>query len=155
MVSRRDLKTTMFTIVEKNSQAMDDPAIEARPGMIMNTENGELIDGSKGIVGQLCGFLSHVFVEWVPLENGGGWVGQHAENSEVHKSAVPGKKRNSLVLPNGNDLVETSYAHFLTVVDGQPTWAVISFTSTRLAAFRELLAYPLPASQAETTKGDE
>ncbi len=118
----------------------------AKPGMLFNTVTREVFDirclpgkpdpaGLPVVYGTKC---TKRFVEWIPRDNGGGFVAQHAENSEVHQSARPDPvKATKLKLANGNDLVETDYHYPIVCSDPQfPSWAVIGQTSTQLKSSR-------------------
>lgn len=84
---------------------------EARAGYYWNSVDGTVTDPDDGgLVGVFCG-RNRGFVEWRP--NGGGIAGRHADDSDFVNKAFAGKEKfGKLVLPNGNELVETVYMNF-------------------------------------------
>lgn len=97
----------------------------AKPGDLWIKGTSEAIDGETGLVVQPCAFRKD-WVEWVPRNAGGGYVGRHdslpADARE--KEDENGRKKN--VLPNNNEVNETRYHYVL--ADSAPI--VIPFSST-------------------------
>jgi hypothetical protein len=116
---------------------------EAKPGMIMNTVDQSLYPAIKakdqpGIIFVPC-YHQHCFVEWKPIDEGGGFIGQHAPDSQIvldMKSAnLPFGKWKT---PEGNELVDTFYLYGLMVTsDGDCVPSVIAFNSTKIKVYRQ------------------
>jgi hypothetical protein len=139
----KDLAIPFISILQSNSpQVEDDSPKGSKPGMLYNTVTQELIPGSQGFVFQPV-YLEDTFVEWVPRDSGGGFVAAHDANSEVVKAAEAARgtdRTKKLLMSNGNELIQTSYAYGLILdKDGKETtgFTVISFTSTKLKVFRK------------------
>lgn len=85
----------------------------ARPGDLWIKGSDFTIKPEEGLVVQPCAFRKD-WVEWVPRNKGGGYVGRHddkpADAREVSDPENPNRKR--FVLPNGNEINETRY-HYL------------------------------------------
>ncbi len=122
-------------------QVSDDNPKGSRPGMLFNTVTRQLHDPETGIV-FLPVHKEVAYVEWVPRDNGGGFVGMHDPNGDIVKAAIAdndGQKFGKLKTGE-NDLIETYYMYGLilneegTAADG---FAVISFTSTKIKPFRD------------------
>lgn len=83
----------------------------AEPGSIwLRNSPDPIVPGDGGLLFQPCAFQKD-WVEWVPRDNGGGFVGRHdtlpADAKEVADPKNPNKVR--YVLPSGNEVIETRY----------------------------------------------
>lgn len=131
-----DISVPFLEILQSNSpetQVEDGP----RPGTIINRTTGEIWKGSEGIA-FIPATTSHVVVEWVPREKGGGIVATHELDSQliqqVRSSQPLGKYRHP---ENGNDLIETFYVYGI-MVDGDQFYpAVMAFSSTRIKPYKD------------------
>lgn len=137
-VKGEDLAIPFLNVVQTNSKAVEEAS--AKGGQLFNTVTGELIEGDAGVVFIPC-YKQELFVEWVPRDNGGGFVGVHAPESEVVKKAleaVGGNKFTDLKV-GSNDLIETHYVYGL-VLNNEGTevdsFAVIAFTSTKIKVWK-------------------
>lgn len=110
---------------------------KAKPGHIVNKVTQDLFDRDKGIAFVPC-YTQHVFVEWVPRDNGGGLVQVHELNSEVvAKAKASGHRTGAIVLENGNELIETFYVFGVQVFEDETTaQAVVAFTSTKIKKYK-------------------
>lgn len=108
----------------------------AAEGMLFNTVTQEAVEGPLSIIP--CAFQK-AFIEWVPRENGGGFVKQHPDDSCLVGTTKDTK--NNDVLANGNHIVATAY-HFVLVVkpSGILERAVISMTKSQLKKSRRWLS---------------
>jgi hypothetical protein len=79
----------------------------AKPGMFYNSVTKQFWDGEKGIPFVPASYQK-TYIEWVP--NQGGFVADHGE-AAGKQLAETGKRteKGELMLPNGNQLVETAY----------------------------------------------
>lgn len=142
-VSSKDLAVPFLKVLQPGSPEVDDTSKGARPGQIFNTVTGELISGETGVVFIPCHNL-HCYVEWVSREKGGGYVGQRDRDSLEIKKLINAKKdiKDKLFSPQGNELIETGYLYGLLLNEAgteSTGFAVISFTSTKLNAYRKLI----------------
>jgi hypothetical protein len=105
-----------------------------RDGDIFNTATREIYRSEEGVL-VLQTFFQKAMVEWVLRDEGGGWIAQHVIDTPLLRQARWGGEDNRfLLLPNGHQLIDTSY-HFVTLAEtGQA--AVASMTSTSLATSR-------------------
>ena len=116
----------------------------AKAGMFVDSATQQLVDGKKGIALVPCD-TQHVYVEWVPRDNGGGFVGVHELGSDTVKKALGENKAafGKLKLPNGNDLVETFYLFCLTLENEKSVtpsgYTVLGFTSTKIKKYRKIM----------------
>lgn len=122
-------------------QVSGDSAIDgAKPGDFYNNVTGELISGKKGFIFQPC-YRDHCYIEWVPKDAGGGFVGRHDLDSETVRDAIAdnnGSKYGGLHVGN-NELVETVYIYGLVLnEDGSEIegFAVLPCWSTKMKPLR-------------------
>lgn len=112
----------------------------AKPGMFVNSVTKELMTEVHFVP---C-LTQHVFVEWVPRDNGGGFVAIHDLRSPVVLEAKTNAvNRNQLKTPEGNDLIDTFYIYAaLLGEDGEEVtdMAVMAFTSTKQKPYRDYLS---------------
>lgn len=127
-----DKSIPFLKIIEKGSPEMEE-GIGAQPGMLINTATKKLYDSVRFV--PAC--REHAYVEWVPVDNGGGLVASYPSTAPI--SVWAKSQRGKVKLKNGNDLVETFYL-FGTIVedDGNAAPAVIAFTSTRIATYKTI-----------------
>lgn len=132
-----DRSVPFLKVLEKNS-----PEIEeldgAKPGMIIDTSTQKLYESVRFI--PAC--REHAFVEWVPIDNGGGLVASYGMGEDISKWAKT--QRGKISLKNGNDLVETFYLFGILLPeegddDSEPKPVVISFTSTRIKTYKSIV----------------
>jgi hypothetical protein len=108
---------------------------DLRQGMIYNTVTGEAVKGSDGVA-FIPATTQHLFMEWAPRKEGGGFVAQHALDSEIVKKAIStqpfGKYTNGK-----NDLIDTFYVFGVVVGDaGELSPVTISFKGTGIKKYR-------------------
>lgn len=127
-----DKSIPFLKIIEKGSPEMEE-GIGAQPGMLINTATKKLYDSVRFV--PAC--REHAYVEWVPVDNGGGLVSSYPATAPI--SVWAKSQRGKVKLKNGNDLVETFYLFGVIVEDdGGVTPAVIAFTSTRIATYKTI-----------------
>lgn len=132
-----DRSVPFLKVLEKNS-----PEIEtvdgAKAGMIIDTSTMKLYDTIRFV--PAC--REHAFVEWVPVDNGGGLVASYGMNEDISRWAK--SQRGKIKLKNGNDLVETFYLFGILLPnegddEAEPKPVVISFTSTRIKTYKSIV----------------
>lgn len=117
---------------------------DARPGMLLNTSNEALYPadkgkGHKGITFVPC-YPQHQFVEWKP--DRGGFVASHAPDSKLVQDMKAKGEFGKMVLPNGNELVDTFYLYGLIVPEDEreePEMMVVPFSSTKIKPYKKLM----------------
>jgi len=115
----------------------------ARPGLFINSVTREL---AEEVIFVPC-MTQHVIVEWVPRDQGGGFVGVHELNSpivaEAKVAAQQAGTRNSLKTENGNDLVETFYIYAGVLSEVGATevqdLVVMAFTKTKIKRYKSIM----------------
>ncbi len=121
-------------------QALSPIVVEgkSKAGEWLNTVTGQTYDKEKGFQ-FVPATTRHYYVEWVPRDQGGGFVARHDGDSQVVRDAIKnatkfGKNKS----PDGNDLVETFYVYGIVCdEDGAPEgMAVMAFKSTAIKSYR-------------------
>lgn len=140
-----DIAIPFLGLLQSNSPELidDDPKfIEgAKAGDLFNTVTRELFPATDGAFVVPC-YTEKVYIEWVPRDDGGGFVGVHDPHSDVVAKAKEQATDRNRLKKNGNDLIETSQMYCL-LLDGPDATAsampiVVSFTSTKLKVYRAL-----------------
>jgi hypothetical protein len=106
--------------------------------MFYNNVSGEVFDGRTTGFLFVPAYYERKLVEWVHRDNGGGWVADHAIDSDILSKTRPddkGKPR----LQNGNIIVETAYHYGLMLNPATEAWeqCVIAMKSSGLKANRK------------------
>lgn len=112
-----------------------------KAGQLINTVTGDVFDGEVFVVPV---FTEHNYVEWVPQDDGGGFVAVHELNSPfVQETKDLNDDQFKLKTESGNDLVETFTMYCLLLDDADsPSSAmpiVVSFTSSKIKVYRQLM----------------
>ncbi len=122
-------------------QANSPQAVKRSPDYIKGAEAGGIwlrgseppvIDGEEGILFQPCHF-SKDWVEWVPRDSGGGFVGRHESCPEEAERTTDPQNPNRVrfILPNGNEVIETRYhIGYVLLPDGRALPYVIPLSAT-------------------------
>ena len=123
----------------------------AKPGMIYNNLSKTVVDvrvitGKPAPLGIPIVFgyrHTKMLTEWVPRDNGGGFVAHHLPNSSVIKLGRPRKDgKVGLELPNGNHLIETDYHYAMLASNPEnPVRSILALSSTGLRTSRELIGF--------------
>ena len=137
-----DLSVPFLNILQSTSpQVEEDDPKGSKPGMLYNTVTRELYKGDDGVVFIPC-HEEWVYVEWIPRDKGGGFVGMHDPEGETVKNAIlenDGDKYKKLSIGE-NDLIETWYMYGLILDEESQVpsgFAVLSFTSTKITPLRD------------------
>ena len=133
-----DLSIPFIGILQSNSPQVEQEVEGAKPGRLINTVTGEIMDEQAFIPVH----YDRAYVEWTPRDKGGGFVGLHDPNGELVKQMVEKHKgqKGKIILANGNELIETEYCYCLLLDKDAKTvtgFAVLSLTSTKLTPFRK------------------
>ena len=133
---KSELAIPFINLLQSNSEMVE--ADKAKAGQFFNNIMETVHDDLKIIP---CA-KQRVFVEWIPVDDGGGFVGLHEPTSDFVLEAIAknGNNTRDIKVADGkHDLVETIYLYVL-VHDGND-WqrAVISFSSSKLKKYRQFL----------------
>lgn len=137
-----DLAIPFLSILQKGSPQVDEDSeafIEgAKPGMVLNTVTQEIYDAKEEGILFIPVHRVHNYIEWVPRDEGGGFVGVHEVDSPMIRQArAHGGKDGKLKSPDENDLVETFSVFGLAVhEDGSFDSAIISFSSSQIKHYK-------------------
>lgn len=139
-VSAADLSLPFLRVLQGLSPQLnrDNPAYlkGATAGDIALTVLDRYWERDDGVIVVFCHY-TRVFVEWRPPEMGGGLINVYKAEDPIVGSAQRGDK-GTLLLENGNSLVETAYHAVLVEVDGKWVQAVMPLKSTMLKISKKL-----------------
>lgn len=157
-ISKDDLTIPFLKLLQSMSPEIDDSTPQflpdAKPGMFLNSVTQTLYPGEKGVV-FVPAITQHSFIEWKPIDQGGGFVGVHTPDSDIVKDAkAASTKFGEYKTPDGNELVETfNIFGVLADEDGDAvSMAVIPFTSTKIKPYKNFMA-KLNMYQVKTPSG--
>lgn len=120
------------------------PEIKMKDKRIAGAEPGMFIDSVSNEIREELFFVpcltEHLFVEWRPRNQGGGFVGRHDLHSGIDKQCRRNEK-GKLILPNGNEIVETFYVAVLLLDSADATapsgFAMLAFTSSGITRYKK------------------
>jgi len=133
-----DVKIPFIGIIQSNSKVISEGGLEgAKAGLLHNTVTDDLFAGDKGFEFVPC-YTKQWFVEWVPREKGGGFVGKHEVTSDVVvKAKANSKDFGKYVTETGNQLVQTFEIWGVMVTDNGLEPVILSFSSTKIAVYKK------------------
>lgn len=140
-----DYAIPFLRILQKLSDEVDEIKPKfingAKAGDFLNTVSNQLFSGKTGLRVIPVQFQRE-FVEWVPREKGGGFRGSYKIGDPIIATAkmndTDPKKARMLLLPNGNDLIDTCYQYVMVEApNGDRFPAIIAFTSSQLKKVRK------------------
>ncbi len=114
----------------------------AEVGKLFNTVTQECYDEVLFVPS----VTKHLYNEWVPIKQGGGFVGTYEITDKFVVDAIRSAKEKGLdfgQLPTeeGNDLVETFDVYGILVADNnEPMPVIISFTSSKIKVYRKWMS---------------
>jgi hypothetical protein len=129
-----DLITPRLRILQTNSKQVKKQRPEyvegAEAGMIFNTATSDLYTGENGVVVVPC-YFEKDYVEWLPVEAGGGLVKRWGKDDSF-KSSYREEKGRWHNDNTGTEVVQTANYYVLTVrpETGQAAPAIITLSST-------------------------
>lgn len=141
-IGTEDLLVPFIRILDIKAPQVDRSLPEyiagAEPGMLLNTGLGEVYP-AEGVWGVPIG-KEHNFVEWTPIDSGGGFVGiKSPDDPLVAKLTAEQGKFGKLKLDNGNELVDTYYLYWLLRTPaGDHVKAMTAYSSTNIKPYRQL-----------------
>jgi len=103
-------------------------------GDIFNNLTNEFWDGSEGLRVVICATITK-YTEWVPMDNGGGFVGEIEPTDPILRKVV--RDGNKELLPNGNEMVKADN-YYVLYESENGTWnpAVLDMKITALKVSR-------------------
>lgn len=133
-----DVAVPFLVILQPGSKEVLAEGSDAKGGQIINKSTGQLIPGAAGVT-FIPATTRHVFVEWVPRDNGGGYVGEHELDSPLVKQVRSTQPLGSYKHPeNENELIETYYVYGVALdTEGVGYPAVMAFSSTHIKAYKD------------------
>jgi hypothetical protein len=135
--TQEDIAMPFINILQSGSPQVVEKTVKgAKPGQIFNTVTQELFDEMLF----LAATTRHVFVEWIPRDKGGGFVAEHAIDSDIVKAAKEAASEFGVyTLENGNELVETFYFYGVHVNEKEVLGlGVIPFDSSKIKAYKKI-----------------
>ncbi len=119
-------------VSEKNSSYVQG----AKPGMVLNSVTGELLDLTSKPVRVIPVGFRKAYVEWGLRETGGGWKGEHPFTQETLAGTIADNK--GRIIKGTNQLVETAF-HYVFIVndDGSTGFAVLPMKATSIKVSRK------------------
>lgn len=141
-----DIQVPFLRILQALSPEVKSPAkggIEgAEVGKLFNTVTQECYDEVLFVPST----TKHIYNEWVPVDDGGGFVGSYSTVDKFVLDAKEEAKRNDLPFgtlktPEGNDLVETFDLYGVLVTeDNEPMPCIVSFTSSKIKIYKKWMS---------------
>jgi hypothetical protein len=141
-----DIQVPFLRILQELSpevKSVEKGGIEgAEVGMLFNTVTQECYDA----VHFVPSVTKHIYNEWIPIKQGGGFVGTYEVTDKFVIDAQAAAKANNLdfgQLPTeeGNELVETFDVYGILVAENnEPMPCIISFTSSKIKVYRKWMS---------------
>lgn len=140
-----DFKLPWLKPLQKGSPEVDEDSKTrmegAKAGFYLNTATGELIDGRKGFR-FIPVHRRHEFVEFVPRNQGGGFVAVYQPNDALVIAAIKkhGKAFGKIPFGDGNEIVET-FTVFGLYEASPDEWrpVVLPFASSGIDAYKTMM----------------
>lgn len=130
-----DLSLPWWNVLQDLSPQVKEKGSGFKVGQLYNTVTHEALDGEEGLL-IVPVEKRTVYVEWIPRDNGGGFVATHEENSPVVLKAKAESTKFGKYNVKDNDLVETIELYFLVLDQDDPEvslgFGVTAFTSMKI-----------------------
>jgi hypothetical protein len=135
-----DIQIPRIAILQALSPQVEKPVSEggldgAKPGLFLHTLDNSMTEHVDFVIGK----IEKCYNEWIPRDNGGGFVARHELGSDMVREAKEKTPRGTIELANGNELLETVLMYVIPLdKEGQPSggFAVLDFTKSKLSAWR-------------------
>lgn len=156
-ITSQDSLMPMLDILDFKSAEVIDGEGSFKPGDMIIRTLGETFNGKKGVI-LVPSYVQVKFVQWRPKDQGGGVVAQYDPSDDFVRQVKEAcnwegfgkmKVNGRLDDKTADDLVETKYVYGVLGVPGAgaDNWEieetrhiVVPFASTRIAAFRSMVA---------------
>ncbi len=135
-----DFKLALLLVLQSNSPQLE-TVPGAKAGMFINSVTNELYEGKDGILFQTCARRAQ-YLEFIPRDNGGGFVGLYQpSDSFVHEAQKRHKEEGGaygkLTTEDGNELVDTrTMLGYIIRENGTKVPISIPFASTKIKHFK-------------------
>jgi len=106
----------------------------AKAGMFLNTATGELYDGKAGVVLIPVHFQRSI-VEWVPRDDGGGFVAAH-KPEDLDTQSLEKNDKGQWINAKGNTLMDTRYHYCIHITPEGPRNVLFPLSSTQIKKSR-------------------
>lgn len=143
-VTAEDLQLPFLSLLQDLSpqvkKAKPEYVTGAEPGMFHVSVSDKLFSGKDGVELVVADW-EHMYTEWKPRDDGGGFLGVRSLDDSDVKEARAQKKFGKITTAHGTELIET-YQLYVVVVpegDGPFEFAVLPVTSTKIKGFRSWL----------------
>ena len=137
--TKDDTTIPFLVLLQSNSPSVASGDRGARAGCWRNTVTEEVWDRETGVL-FVPATTRHVYTEWVPRDEGGGFRGQHEVDAPTVLAALSQAATRLGKIPTGEgtELVETFYVYGVICGDGghAESMAVLSFTSMKIRAYK-------------------
>lgn len=146
-ITSEDFLLPFLRIIQPNSPQLNkrhEKYIKgSEAGMFFNVSTSKLYPGEDGgFTVHLC-FKTRSYAEFIPRDQGGGFVGQHEPDSDL---VVKLRQKQGKFMPletgNSTELIETYYAYAVVVPEDneeEPELVVFPFSSTGITPFKQYL----------------
>lgn len=136
-----DISIPFIDILQSGSPECKGEDPVGKPGQIINRSSGEIYAGKEGGAAFIPVYTEHMMTEWVPLDKGGGLVGNFAMDDPLVKEVRATQPLGKYKKPNSeNELVETFYVYGIFIPpgdDSQPHPAVMAMSSTKIKPYKD------------------
>jgi hypothetical protein len=134
-----DYRIPYVSIAQALTPALDKDDAQYIDGL----EKGMIFDNVEGRVYEQISFIpckfDHAFIEWIPKNKGGGFVGRHELDSGILAQTTRSDDNRDM-LPNGNEIIDTRYLYVLILGEDGSFPAVISFARTGTKPIKTLMS---------------
>jgi len=137
-----DTKVPLLILLQGLSPMVVEGTNDAKAGQWFHTVTQELYDKDTGFL-FVPATTRHLFAEWIPRNEGGGFRGHHEITSdEVKQTLNRSEKFGKNKMENGHELVETFYVYGIVCSeDGfADSMGVISFVSTKIRSYKSWMS---------------
>ena len=144
-VDRDETRVPFVRVLQPKSPQVDESAggiiiPGAKPGMLIHMTTEEVWPGDGSVEFVSC-YREKDFVEWVPVDAGGGLMGRYRwDDPKVVDLRAKQGRFGKLKTPEGTEIVQTFYLYGLLIPpDKLERRVVIGFTSTQLKKYQAVI----------------
>lgn len=157
-VGHEEFRVPFLRVLQSNSPQCKPPTAGglagAKAGMIINLATNDLYDGEAGLI-FVPTSRAHNFVEYVPRDSGGGFVGIHEANEPlILELRAKHGKFGKLITNDGNEIVETFYLYGIAIAPDSTIFrCLVAFASTQIKKYQNFITrymnikYPMADGQ--------
>lgn len=144
-VDREEMRVPFVRVLQPKSPQVDASAggiiiKGAMPGMLIHMATEEIWPGDGSVKFVTC-YREKDYVEWTPVNAGGGLVGRHAWNdSKINQLRATQGRFGKLITPEKTEISQTFYLYGLLIPpDKVERRVVIGFTSTQIKKYQSVI----------------